>query len=109
MYKYDKEWRERGSSIVIILHSCATSELAKKFSESPKFRDVIFIAPNNNLETSRTGDEFVKDRRLNSKTVLQGKWCVYRNGVAVRDSNGKPVTYSNTAQPGTINFKYKFK
>ena len=109
LYKYDKEWRERGSSIVIILHSCATSELAKKFSESPKFRDVIFIAPNNNLETSRTGDEFVKDRRLNSKTVLQGKWCVYRNGVAVRDSNGKPVTYSNTAQPGTINFKYKFK
>ena len=109
LYKYDKEWRERGSSIVIILHSCATSELAKKFSESPKFRDVVFIAPNNNLETSRTGDEFVKARRLNSKTVLQGKWCVYRNGDAVRDSNGTPVTYSNTAQPGTINFKYKFK
>lgn len=33
---------------------------------------------------------------------------IYRNGEFVKDKNGKPITYKNTDQPGTVGFDYKF-
>lgn len=42
------------------------------------------------------------------KTIVSGKWEVYRNGEFVKDKNGKPITYKNTDQPGTVGFDYKF-
>lgn len=111
--KYDKDWRNsNGGKPIIILHSCASSEFAKEVSKDEDFKDVVFIAPNATLHTSRSGDEKIGDIVLLSGNrvvgKVSGKWEVYKNGVPVKDKNGIPITYDSTAQPGTEGFNYGF-
>ena len=109
--KYDKNWRStNGGHPIIILHACATSDFAKEMSNDEEFKDVTFIAPNATLFSSKYGNEKVNDIATGKdyKTIVSGKWEVYRNGEVVKDKNGKPITYKNTDQPGTVGFDYKF-
>ena len=109
--KYDKNWRStNGGHPIIILHACATSDFAKEMSNDEEFKDVTFIAPNATLFSSKHGNEKVNDIATGKdyKTIVSGKWEVYRNGEVVKDKNGKPITYKNTDQPGTVGFDYKF-
>ena len=109
--KYDKNWRStNGGHPIIILHACATSDFAKEMSNDEEFKDVTFIAPNATLFSSKYGNEKVNDIATGKdyKTIVSGKWEVYRNGESVKDKNGKPITYKNTDQPGTVGFDYKF-
>ena len=109
--KYDKNWRStNGGHPIIILHACATSDFAKEMSNDEEFKDVTFIAPNATLFSSKYGNEKVNDIATGKdyKTIVSGKWEVYRNGELVKDKNGKPITYKNTDQPGTVGFDYKF-
>ena len=95
------EWKEsEGKNLTIVLHSCATSELAKKLSENELFKDknIVFIAPNATLVTNQNGSR-VNDKvfiKKNSTKVIKkesGKWIVYRDGVQIG-------TLPATAQPG---------
>ena len=109
--KYDKNWRStNGGHPIIILHACATSDFAKEMSNDEEFKDITFIAPNATLFSSKYGNEKVNDIATGKdyKTIVSGKWEVYRNGEVVKDKNGKPITYKNTDQPGTVGFDYKF-
>lgn len=109
--KYDKNWRKsNGGHPIIILHACASSEFAKAMSNDEEFKDVTFIAPNATLFSSKNGNEKVGNIATGKdyKTIVPGKWEVYRNGESVKDKNGKPITYKNTDQPGTVGFDYKF-
>ena len=109
--KYDKNWRStNGGHPIIILHACATSDFAKEMSNDEEFKDVTFIAPNATLFSSKYGNEKVNDIATGKdyKTIVSAKWEVYRNGEFVKDKNGKPITYQNTDQSGTVGFDYKF-
>lgn len=109
--KYDKNWRKsNGGHPIIILHACASSDFAKAMSSDEEFKDVTFIAPNATLFSSKYGNEKVGNIATGKdyKTIVSGKWEVYRNGEPVKDKNGKPITYKNTDQPGTVGFDYKF-
>lgn len=109
--KYDKNWRKsNGGHPIIILHACASSEFAKEMSNDEEFKDVTFIAPNATLFSSKYRNEKVGNIATGKdyKTIVPGKWEVYRNGESVKDKNGKPITYKNTDQPGTVGFDYKF-
>lgn len=86
--------------------------VCKKVSSDDDFKDVVFIAPNATLYSSRSGDE-----RVGNIVLLSGnrvvdqvseRWEVYRNGEPVKDKNGKPITYNSTPQPGTEGFEYDF-
>ncbi len=95
------EWKEsEGKNLTIVLHSCSSSELAKKLSEDELFKDknIVFIAPNASLVTNQNGS-CVNDKvfiEKNSKKVIKkesGKWIVYRDGEQIG-------TLPATAQPG---------
>lgn len=95
------EWKEnKGKNLTIVLHSCSSSELAKKLSEDELFKDknIVFVAPNASLVTNQNGS-CVNDKvfvEKNSKKVIKkesGKWIVYRDGEQIG-------TLPATAQPG---------
>ena len=84
----------------------------------------IFVTQNKENEYTRTHRHFalqVGSEKLKfstpNKSFIKGLtnfalagWLyeVYRNGEFVKDKNGKPITYKNTDQPGTVGFDYKF-
>ena len=96
---YDRGWKKSNNGKpIVILHSCKTSDFAKKLSSSAEFKDVYVIAPNAVLNSSILGESVAGG----------GLWLVYRNGEQVKGNSGKPITYDSNAQVGTIGFDYGF-
>ena len=58
------------------------------------------------LKFSTPNKSFIKG--LTNFALVGWLYEVYRNGEFVKDKNGKPITYKNTDQPGTVGFDYKF-
>jgi RHS repeat-associated protein len=96
---YDRGWKKSNNGKpIVILHSCTTSDFAKKLSSSAEFKDVYVIAPNAVLNSSILGESVAGG----------GLWLVYRNGEQVKGKSGEPITYDSNAQVGTIGFDYGF-
>ena len=108
--KYDQDWTTSSSEqSILILHSCATSELAQEISGSQEFQDVIIIAPTENVHTSSDGDERIATTiDENTGEEIEGQWEVYQNGKPLLDKTGKPITYPSNSQVGTKGFDYGF-
>ena len=107
--KYDRNWStESSKQSIIILHSCATSDLAKEFSKSKEFQDVIIIAPTQNVRTSADGNERITTINKETGEQVEGHWEVYKNGLPLMDENKNPITYPSNSQVGTKGFKYGF-
>lgn len=108
--KYDRDWSTTNSEQpILILHSCATSELALEMSGSKEFQDVIIIAPTENVHTSTDGDERIATT-VNEETgeEIEGQWEVFMNGKHLLDKSGNPITYPSNSQVGTKGFEYGF-
>ena len=95
------EWKKsEGKNLTIVLHSCSSSELAKKLSEDNYFKNknIVFIAPNATLVTNQKGSR-VNDKvfveKKSRKVVKQesGKWIAFKDGKQIG-------ILSKTAQPG---------
>ena len=96
---YDRGWKKSNNGKpIVILHSCKTSDFAKKLSSSAEFKDIYVIAPNEVLSSSILGESVAGG----------GLWLVYRNGEQVKGKSGEPITYDSNAQVGTIGFDYGF-
>jgi len=96
---YDRGWKNSNNGKpIVILHSCKTSDFAKKLSSSAEFKDIYVIAPNAVLSSSILGESVAGG----------GLWLVYRNGEQVKGKSGEPITYDSNAQVGTIGFDYGF-
>ena len=110
--KYDKMWQNsNGGEPIIIMHCCSTSDFARKMSKNELFKDVIFVAPNATLVTSRYGNETVRNKVIKYKNHIEkqrGHWDVFKNGAPILDKNGLPIIYKFNAQPGTYGFNYGF-
>jgi len=100
------EWKENGGeNMTIVLHSCGTSEFAKKLSESEMFKgkNITFVAPNAKLRVNPKGSKvngkiFFQDGTNFKKRIRteEGRWMSYKDGELVG-------TESATAQPGKGN------
>ena len=106
------EWRERTGEITIVMHSCATSVFIQTISKDPIFKDVVFIAPNNNVVvTSDSKKEYVKNVEIRNfvkkengsnvrhKVIKRGLWYMIKNGNIVKKYDGRLT-------PGSRDFKY---
>ena len=96
------EWKNSGGKdMIIVLHSCGTSEFAKMLSGSQLFKgkNITFIAPNARITVSKKGSRikdktFYKDKSFKKIAKIEkGKWMSYKDGELVG-------TDSATAQPG---------
>lgn len=96
-----KEWKNSdGKNLIIVLHSCSSSELAKKMSGDEKFkgRNITFIAPIASLVTNKKGSRVNDKMYLKNNEVVKresGKWLLFRDG-------RKIGTLPNKAQPGMV-------
>ena len=108
--KFDGDWKtDKNGQAILILHACSTSDFAKEISKSEVFKDVIIIAPTENVYTSANGDERVSTTDNSLKGLeTSGRWVVYKNGSPLLDQKGNPITYSYDSQVGTKGFDYGF-
>ena len=94
------------------MHSCATSVFIQTISKDPIFKDVVFIAPNNNVVvTSDSKKEYVKNVEIRNfvkkengsnvrhKVIKRGLWYMIKNGNIVKKYDGRLT-------PGSRDFKY---
>ena len=104
--KYSSEWKKNGGeNMIIVLHSCGTSDFAKKLSEDDMFKgkNITFVAPNARLKVSPKGSKVNGKIFFQANTNWQkriktedGRWMSYKDGELVG-------TESATAQPGKDN------
>ena len=104
--KYSSEWKKNGGeNMIIVLHSCGTSDFAKKLSEDDMFKgkNITFVAPNARLKVSPKGSKINGKIFFQANTNWQkrikiedGRWMSYKDGELVG-------TESATAQPGKDN------
>ena len=96
---------EDNKNIIIVLHSCKTgkgeSSFAEKLSNSELFKDVLIVAPNNNVSID---DATLQEIGVDGE---RGAWRFFRNGKQVDAIKGdsKPI-FDN---PKKINEKYEDK
>ena len=111
--KYSSEWQKNGGkNMIIVLHSCGTSDFARKLSNDKLFkgRNITFVAPNAKLKTTtyRSGR---KVTRINTKVYYninswkkigteKGKWLSYKDGELVK-------TEPADGQPGMVSQRRK--
>lgn len=115
--KDSKVWRNRknGEKIIIVLHSCKASAFAQKLSQSSLFKDVLIVAPTENLtvETNKETGEYIRSEVTNEEDanklsnnrdeVSFGKWAAYKNGTPYNSYPGESLD-NNT--PGSVGFNY---
>ena len=107
----DRGWRKRGNGHpILVLHCCASSTFAQKISASKEFKDVIIIAPDAILNSTKKKGETINPIAYGRhyKQKREGLWHVYMNGSPLKDKNGKAILYNSKAQPGTKGFDYRF-
>lgn len=92
--------RKEGESLVIVLHGCnlANDEdgtpLAQRISESLIFKDMIIIAPNEEL-LFKTDGEYIG---VYDKNNDMGDWLVYKNGKLVKKIPGDQMPTDDNIQ-----------
>jgi RHS repeat-associated protein len=107
----DKGWRTRNNGHpILVLHSCASSTFAQEISASKEFIDVIIIAPDVTLHSTKEKGEWLNSLVYGKhyEHKRPGLWHVYMNGSPLKDNAGKVITYGPNAQPGTKGFDYRF-
>ena len=106
----DKGWRKRNNGHpILVLHCCASSTFAQEISASKNFKNVIIIAPDATLNSTKEKGEWINSivygKHFEHKR--NGAWHVYMNGKPLKGKNGKEILYDYNAQPGTKGFDYK--
>ena len=99
--KYSKEWKKNnGEDIIIVLHSCSSSNLAREMSGDKQFKgkNITIIAPNATLKPNKKGSKvnskvYYKGDKKNIVGREEGKWMAYKDGKLVN-------TLPADAQPG---------
>lgn len=114
-------WKNRSSkkNTIIILHSCQTSDFAKKVSSSGIFKDVLIVAPDKNLQV-RFGDDKKGKFHIatgvcsydgkNIKKIMMstGSWIGYKNGKVYNTYSGNfKEPKQNLEKPGAKGFDYR--
>ena len=114
-------WRNIASkkNTIIVLHSCQTSDFAKKLSESGIFKDVLIVAPDENLQV-RFGYDKKKKFHIstgvcsydgkNIKNIMKstGSWVGYKNGKVYNTYDGNfKEPRQNSEKPGAKGFDYR--
>ncbi|MEO8255696.1 MAG: hypothetical protein ABI554_15055, partial [Flavobacterium sp.] len=107
------QWRNRksGTQTVLVLHACKTGQnkvdangnvvksFAAKISQSKEFKNVIVIAPDEEIVFRGTKGEagsgyeigprkLEKDEKGNDKIVGMGHWNVFKNGELIEQHDG---------------------
>jgi RHS repeat-associated protein len=101
-----KEWiNNQGRNIIIVLHACSSSNLAKIMSAQDIFKgkNITIIAPNAKLKKNRVGSVVNSKMYFDSDTKKvvgkeEGQWRVYKDGELIN-------TLPADAQPGLTNKK----
>ena len=101
-----KEWiNNQGRNIIIVLHACSSSNLAKIMSAQDIFKgkNITIIAPNAKLKKNRVGSVVNSKTYFDSDTKKvvgkdEGQWRVYKDGELIN-------TLPADAQPGLTNKK----
>ena len=131
--EHSSVWKDHkdGEFAIIVLHSCSTSKFAKKLSESKKFKNVLIIAPDKNIQvryknikrlgynskTKRTyylsqyiytGVSNNKSNNPNEFTKDIGLWIGYKNGNVYNNYSGDFRGAGNSEdRPGGVGFEYR--
>ena len=131
--EHSSVWKDHkdGEFAIIVLHSCSTSKFAKKLSESKKFKNVLIIAPDKNIQvictvikrlgynskTKRTyylsqykytGVSNNKSKNPNEFTKDIGLWIGYKNGNVYNNYSGDFRRAGNSEdRPGGVGFEYR--
>ncbi len=103
---HSKEWsNNQGKNIIIVLHSCSSSKLAKTMSAQDIFKgkNITIIAPNAKLKTNQNGSVvnskmYFKSDSKKAVRKEDGQWRAYKDGKLVN-------TLPADAQPGLTNKK----
>ena len=131
--EHSSVWKDHkdGEFAIIVLHSCSTSKFAKKLSESKKFKNVLIIAPDKNIQvryknikrlgynskTKRTNylSQYIytgvsnnKSNNPNEFTKDIGLWIGYKNGNVYNSYSGDFRGAGNSEdRPGGVGFEYR--
>ena len=113
-----KVWKTHSDNkqVVIVLHSCKTSDFARKLSESELFKDVLIIAPNKNVQVRYeknklkrilTGVSDYEGKNVRTLKKSTGYWIGYKNGEFYNKYSGDFKTPNqNSEKPGAKGFGY---
>ena len=113
-----KVWKTHSDNkqVVIVLHSCKTSDFARKLSESELFKDVLIIAPNKNVQVRYeknklkrilTGVSDYEGKNVRTLKKSTGYWIGYKNGEFYNKYSGDFKTPNqNSEKPGAKGFDY---
>lgn len=100
---------------VIVLHSCATSDFARRLSESDIFKNVLIVAPQQKLivrgcikdKKIVTGVSSYEGRNVHQMLQTIGYWRGYKNGSSYNRYSGDFKTpRQNSEKPGAKGFEY---
>ncbi len=110
--------RKQGENTIIVLHSCSTADFAQELSKDKRFKNVLIVAPNKNIQVHyKEGKKIGKDNRYRlayygyttvSNTNIRtgktemGQWLGYKNGVLYNNYAG-----DSKPQPGSQGFEYR--
>ena len=119
-YSHTSVWnrRKQGENTIIVLHSCSTADFAQELSKDKRFKNVLIVAPNKNIQVHyKEGKTIGKDNRYRlayygyttvSNTNIRtgktemGQWLGYKNGVLYNNYAG-----DSKLQPGSQGFEYR--
>ena len=113
--EHSSVWKnhKQGDDAIIVLHSCYTSEFAKKVSESEIFENVLIIAPNRNVQVRYTslGQKYVHTGVSDNKSANYandtGLWIGYQGGEIYRTYKGDFYGRNEShRRPGGKGFSY---